>query len=96
MWIAQFERLVARGTWTLGNGHELHAGGTRMPMLHPIGGIEIVNIPGGAGNPPVSSFRFLAPFTPPPACPAGLDGDGPVDGIRPGRDAQRVGLLLNP
>jgi hypothetical protein len=72
----------ARGVWPLGNGQLLYTGGTRVQMINPNGGdeVEIVNNPGGAGNPPVSSFRFLTPFTLPPACPADLDGDGLVDG----------------
>ncbi|MEY4535323.1 MAG: hypothetical protein RLZZ246_1641, partial [Planctomycetota bacterium] len=63
---------------------------TRVQMLNPIGGaeVEIVNNPGGAGNPPVSSFRFLTPFTLPPECPADLDGNGLVDG-------GDLGLLLS-
>ena len=79
-----------RGVWPLGNGQLLYAGGTRVQMLNPIGGdeVEIVNNPGGAGNPPVSSFRFLTPFTLPPACPADLDGSGLVDGAD-------LGLLLS-
>ncbi len=79
-----------RGVWTLGNGKLLYTGGTRVQMLDPIGGaeVEIVNNPGGAGNPPVSSFRFLTPFTLPPACPADLDGNGLVDG-------GDLGLLLS-
>jgi hypothetical protein len=72
----------ARGVWPLGNGQLLYTGGTRVQMINPNGGdeVEIVNNPGGPGNPPVSSFRFLTPFTLPPACPADLDGDGLVDG----------------
>ena len=72
----------ARGVWPLGNGQLLYTGGTRVQMINPNGGdeVEIVNNPGGPGNPPVSSFRFLTPFTLPPECPADLDGDGLVDG----------------
>jgi hypothetical protein len=80
----------ARGVWPLGNGQLLYTGGTRVQMINPNGGdeVEIVNNPGGPGNPPVSSFRFLTPFTLPPECPADLDGNGLVDG-------GDLGLLLS-
>jgi hypothetical protein len=67
--------LSPRGCAQLDNGDYMYTGGTRIDRIAAKNGAN-TNIVNQLGT----SFRWITRFTPPPPCPADLDGNGTVNG----------------